>query len=76
VLIAGPFGFAKREFFEAEPEAQDVPTVNLGFGAPNAGQTAPQVNFAQQPPQVPPMAPPPPGPPMAPPPPPSQPPSA
>ena len=30
VLIAGPFGFTKREFFEAEPEAAEVPVVNLG----------------------------------------------
>ena len=30
VLIAGPLGFARREFFEAEPEAAAVPTVNLG----------------------------------------------
>jgi LemA protein len=30
VLIAGPMGFTKREFFEAEPEAAEVPTVNLG----------------------------------------------
>jgi LemA protein len=30
VLIAGPFGFTKREFFEAEPEAATVPVVNLG----------------------------------------------
>ena len=29
VLIAGPFGFTKREFFEAEPEAADVPVVQL-----------------------------------------------
>src|SRR5437879_2274236 len=29
VLIAGPFGFAKREFFEAEPETQEVPVVAL-----------------------------------------------
>src|SRR5438132_6849725 len=29
VLIAGPFGFTKREFFEAEPEAQEVPVVAL-----------------------------------------------
>ncbi|MEZ4503351.1 MAG: LemA family protein [Dehalococcoidia bacterium] len=28
-LIAGPFGFRAREFFEAEPEAQQVPEVNL-----------------------------------------------
>jgi len=29
VLIAGPFGFTKREFFAAEPEAQEVPVVTL-----------------------------------------------
>jgi len=29
VLIAGMFGFIKREFFEAEPEAQAVPVVQL-----------------------------------------------
>jgi LemA protein len=29
VLIAGPFGFSKREFFDAEPEAANVPTVDL-----------------------------------------------
>jgi LemA protein len=29
VVIAGPFGFTKREFFEAEPEAAAVPTVDL-----------------------------------------------
>ena len=29
VLIAGMFGFTKREFFEAEPEAAAVPTVDL-----------------------------------------------
>src|SRR5512132_419862 len=29
VLIAGPFGFTKREFFEAEAQAQAVPTVDL-----------------------------------------------
>ncbi len=31
VLIAGLFGFVKREFFEAEPEAAAVPTVNLNL---------------------------------------------
>jgi LemA protein len=30
VLIAGPMGFTKREFFAAEPEAAEVPVVNLG----------------------------------------------
>ena len=31
VLLAGMFGFAKREFFEAEPEAAAVPTVDLSL---------------------------------------------
>ena len=29
VVIAGPLGFAKREFFAAEPEASEVPVVAL-----------------------------------------------
>ncbi len=29
VLIAGPLGFSRREFFDAEPEADQVPTVSL-----------------------------------------------
>jgi LemA protein len=29
VLVAGPLGFAKREFFDAEPEADQVPVVSL-----------------------------------------------
>ena len=29
VLIAGPLGFVRREFFDAEPEAQAVPQVDL-----------------------------------------------
>lgn len=32
LLVAGPFGFRRREFFDAEPEASQVPTVDLGFG--------------------------------------------
>ena len=31
VLIAGMLGFTKREFFDAEPEAQTVPTVDLNL---------------------------------------------
>jgi LemA protein len=55
VLIAGPFGFKPEQFFDAEPEAQQVPTVNLGMGAPQmpAPPMAPQV-----PPTVPPTMPP------------------
>ena len=29
VLVAGPLGFTKREFFDAEPEAANVPNVDL-----------------------------------------------
>jgi LemA protein len=32
VLIAGPFGFSRREFFDAEPEAANVPAVDLTLG--------------------------------------------
>ena len=32
VLIAGPFGFTRREFFDAEPEAANVPQVDLTLG--------------------------------------------
>ena len=31
VLIAGIFGFVKREFFDAEPEAAEVPNVDLSL---------------------------------------------
>jgi LemA protein len=31
VLLAGPLGFAKREFFDAEPEAANVPNVDLSL---------------------------------------------
>jgi LemA protein len=31
VLLAGMFGFTRREFFEAEPEAASVPTVDLSL---------------------------------------------
>ncbi len=32
VVIAGPMGFSKREFFDAEPEADAVPNVDLSLG--------------------------------------------
>jgi hypothetical protein len=41
VLIAGPFGFSKREFFDAEPEAAQVPQVDLTNLAPPAPPAAP-----------------------------------
>jgi LemA protein len=31
-VIAGPLGFTKREFFDAEPEAANVPNVDLSLG--------------------------------------------
>jgi LemA protein len=31
VIIAGPLGFTKREFFDAEPEAEAVPNVDLSL---------------------------------------------
>jgi len=31
-LVAGPLGFTKREFFDAEPEAAEVPAVDLTLG--------------------------------------------
>src|SRR4051812_34647742 len=65
VLIAGPLGFHSEQFFDAEPEASQVPQVNLGFGGPQNMQTAaPSVSFPQSapPPQVPPQVPPPPAP--------------
>ena len=31
VLMAGMFGFSKRDFFDAEPEAANVPTVDLSL---------------------------------------------
>ena len=30
-LLAGPFGFTKRDFFDAEPEASTVPAVDLSL---------------------------------------------
>jgi LemA protein len=67
-LIAGPFGFHKREFFDAEPEASQVPEVDLGFGGdddkPAAGSPPPQQRPPapppppQQPPTYPPQQPP------------------
>jgi LemA protein len=48
VVIAGMFGFTRREFFEAEPEAQAVPGVDLGFGSTTAG--APSIPAAATPP--------------------------
>src|SRR5687767_11880358 len=40
VFIAGPFGFKAEEFFDAEPEAAQVPRVELGFGGPTTGTPA------------------------------------
>jgi LemA protein len=66
VLIAGPLGFDKREFFDAEPEAEQVPDVDLGFSTTAETPSAPPPAEPQPPAQTPP----PPPPPQAPPPPP------
>ena len=42
VFIAGPLGFTKREFFDAEPEAEQVPEVDLGFGKDDALDETPR----------------------------------
>ena len=72
VLIAGPLGFGEREFFDAEPEAEQVPEVDLGFGKDDEQEPAAPPPPPQQAPQPPPpqqQAPPPPPPGSAPPPP-------
>ena len=76
VLIAGPFNFDRREFFDAEPEAARVPRVDLGFSeldderatrpAPSTATPPPQGSppgYPPQPPGSPPGYPPPPPPP-------------
>ena len=60
VLIAGPLGFGKREFFDAEPEAEQVPEVDLGFGKDDDDQPAAPAQSAPPPPPPPQQAPPPP----------------
>jgi LemA protein len=35
VFLAGPFGFGPRQFFDAEPEAAQVPVVDLGLSGGN-----------------------------------------
>ena len=77
VLIAGPLGFRKRDFFDAEPEASQVPGVDLGFGPamttraqalPRRGWRSPADRSAPPPPPAyPPQAPPPGYPPQPPP---------
>ena len=39
LLIAGPFGFSKREFFDAEPEASATPVVDLNLSGPTGPTT-------------------------------------
>jgi LemA protein len=61
-LIAGPLGFGKREFFEAEPAADAVPAVSLGYTPPATSAPAPAPAAAPAAPSAPPTAPPPPPP--------------
>lgn len=61
VLVSGPLGFSKREFFDAEPEAEQVPRVDLGFGKDDDDDAAtppPAVAAPAPPPQQPPPPPP------------------
>ncbi len=59
VIIAGPLGFSKRDFFDAEPEAEQVPEVDLGFGKDDDEDkpAAPPPPPPQQAPPPPPPAP-------------------
>jgi len=62
VLIAGPFGFVRRDFFDAEPEAQQVPTVDLGtYNTPTGTPPAAPPTSPPPAPPAPPSAPPPAG---------------
>jgi LemA protein len=64
VLIAGPFNFVRRDFFEAPPEEAQVPAVDLGFGAPTGTPPAggpPTGTPPMSPPPVPPTGAPPAG---------------
>ncbi len=36
ILLAGPFGFAEREFFETDDAQREVPQVSFGTGDPGA----------------------------------------
>jgi LemA protein len=57
VLIAGPLGFHIEQFFDAEPEAQQVPTVDLGnLSAPTSPPTVPPSTPPSVPPTTPPAA--------------------
>ena len=56
-LIAGPLGFTKSEFFDAEPAAEQVPAVNLGFTT--AARRHPRCPRSRRLRPLPPVAPPP-----------------
>jgi LemA protein len=61
VLISGPLGFRPEQFFDAEPEAQQVPQVNLSNLAPpppSAPPAVPPTMPPTNPPTNPPSAPP------------------
>jgi LemA protein len=56
-LIAGPLGFSKREFFDAGPEAAQVPTVDLGMSGFGGAPPAVPPTAGGQPPAAPPAPP-------------------
>jgi LemA protein len=56
VIIAGPLGFTPRGFFDAEPAADQVPDVDLGFGpeGDQRGASPARPPTGSPPPQAPP----------------------
>ncbi|HEV8516878.1 MAG TPA: LemA family protein, partial [Candidatus Limnocylindrales bacterium] len=57
-LIAGPFGFRPRDFFDAEPAAAAVPRVDLSVTSPASPVSPPSVPPTSPPPATPPQMPP------------------
>jgi len=49
VLVAGPFGFAKREFFETDPTQREVPDVDFSPDPPSVASTRPPASSATPP---------------------------
>ena len=49
VLLAGPFGFSKREFFETDETQREVPQVDFSPDAGSAAATPPAAPSARPP---------------------------
>ena len=50
VVLAGPFGFAKREFFETDPTQRDAPQVDFSLDRAPSASTTPSSSPAPAPP--------------------------